>query len=132
MSTSIRLSYSVAAPHRVVWRVLTDAASIRLWTGAPAAMDLRVGGRFSLWKGDIHGRNLAIKPSRELVQEWFGGDWPKPSRVTIRLAPSRRGTKVSLRHAGVPAAEVKLFAEGWRLYYFGPLLALAERQARGQ
>ena len=52
-------------------------------------MSEKEGAVFSLWGRDIHGKNVLVKPEKELVQEWFAGDWEKPSIVNFSF--SRQG-----------------------------------------
>jgi uncharacterized protein YndB with AHSA1/START domain len=68
------------------------------FTGAPAKVSGRVGGRFTAWGGYIHGSNLRLVRGRTIVQRWrpSESDWPKNYYSTIRfdLVASPRGTRV--------------------------------------
>lgn len=125
---TIQQTYHIHGPVQSVWAALVQPKHIAVWSGAPARMSAKVGAGFRLWGGDIHGRNIAVIPKKKLVQEWFGGDWTKPSMVTITLAAEKAGTRLRLIQTGVPAGERHEFADGWKLYYFGPLQAHVERQ----
>lgn len=126
---NIQQTYHIRGPVDAVWAALVLPKQIAVWSGARARMSARVGGRFSLWGGDVHGKNIAVVPKKKLVQEWFGGDWSAPSKVTFTLASEKGGTRLRLVQTGVPAAEVHAFADGWKLYYLGPLQAQVERQS---
>ncbi len=126
---NIQQTYHIHGPVDAVWAALVQPKQIAVWSGASAQMNVQVGGRFSLWGGDVHGQNLEVVPKKKLVQAWFGGDWDTPSKVTFRLAPEKGGTRLRLVQTGVPAAEVHDFADGWKLYYLGPLQAQVERQS---
>ena len=53
-------------------------------------MEAVEGTEFSLWDDSITGRNLSFEPGRIIVQEWYFGEQPEPSIVTIILHPEKR------------------------------------------
>jgi uncharacterized protein YndB with AHSA1/START domain len=125
--TPIRQTYTIKAPVARVWKALTDPKDIEAWGGGPVKMSARPGSTFSLWGGDIHGKNITVDPPTKLIQEWYGGDWDKPSIATFRLVSlNATTTKLTLLHVDVPADERKNFADGWRDYYLGPLKEYVE------
>lgn len=79
----IKQIYKISASIQEVWRALVEPEVINQWGGGPARMDDKVGTQFSLWGGDIHGKNIKVVENKELIQDWYGGDWDKPSKVTI-------------------------------------------------
>ena len=68
---------------------------------------------FELWNGDIYGRNIQVKHESQLVQEWFGGDWPKPSIVTFNLKEEYPYVILQLEQINVPHHDVEDIDEGW-------------------
>jgi len=121
MSNIITKKYLIAAPIEQVWQALVDPTQIKEWSEASAKMGEEVAFEFELWDGDVTGVNTVIdKPSR-LVQEWRGGDWPKPSVVTFELKSIDDHTEVDLTQTGHPAAETKDLTEGWDVYYMGAI-----------
>lgn len=90
-------------------------------------MDAKVGTKFSLWGGDIHGKNIDVIVGKKLVQEWFGGDWEKPSIVTFTLTEKKGKTTIALRHSNIPDEEAQEIADGWKMYYLGPLKDYLEK-----
>jgi uncharacterized protein YndB with AHSA1/START domain len=124
----IEETYIIKASVGKVWQALTDAAVAERWGAGPAKFDLREGGKFSYWDGDIHGVNTKIVPNELLEQDWFGEDRPELSyKVTFRLSSDGELTKVQLVHADVPDEEAKDFEDGWRDYYFDPIKKLLEQ-----
>ncbi len=114
--------YDIPAEPEEVYQALTRAATIRLWSGAPAVMQAVEGTEFSLWDDSITGRNLSFEPGRIIVQEWYFGEQPEPSIVTIILHPGKKGTSAELRHTNIPDKAFDNIVEGWNEYYFGALI----------
>ena len=115
---TIEKSYMFDASITRVWDALVNPDTIVLWGGGPAKMSEKEGAVFSLWGGDIHGKNVLVKPEKELVQEWFAGDWEKPSIVKISLFRDKGKTIVELDQVDVPDEEAKEIDKGWDEYYF--------------
>jgi activator of HSP90 ATPase len=128
MSTIIKQTYEIKAPIKEVWRALTDEEIIQEWGGSPVKMDDKVGTEFEFWGGDIWGKNLEVESGKKLVQEWFGGDWKEPSKVTFVLSEKDGVTTVELTHENLPDEEVDNFDDGWKEYYMGPIKELLENK----
>lgn len=122
----IRQSYIVHARAGDVWKALVDPKLITAWSGSPAKMNDKVGTKFELWGGDIHGKNVEVIKKRRLVQEWYGGKWPKPSMVHIALSEEHGTTYIDLLHEDVPDKEREEVNKGWKNFYFIPLKRLVE------
>ncbi len=122
----IKQRYLINAPVEDVWEALTNPAIIDKWGGGPSKFEKRVGGKFSFWGGDIWGKNIEIIDKRKLVQEWFGGDWSKPSIVTFKIRGAGGKTEVQLQHMDVPESEEFDFADGWKRYFLGEIKKLLE------
>lgn len=104
-----------------IYLALTNPFTIELWSDNQAVMDDKEGTEFSLWDGDITGRNIKMVKDQEIVQEWYFGDIPEPSIVTIKLHPHKTGTNVEVRHTNVPDDAYQNIEEGWREYYIGAI-----------
>lgn len=118
--------YIIPAPPDELYLALTNEATIQLWTGATAEMGTEPGSEFSLWSGNISGRNLAFDPGKKLTQQWYFGDQEEESIVTIKLHPDKKGTSVELRHTNIPDDAYDDIAGGWDNDYFGSLLEFYE------
>lgn len=70
--------YIIDAPPDMVYTALTNAATIQLWTGAPAIMEPVEGTEFSLWEDSIVGKNLTFVPGKKIEQEWYFGEQAEP------------------------------------------------------
>jgi len=118
---SIRHHYFINATPEEVFTALTNQFTIELWSGYPAQMEAKEGTEFSIFDGDISGRNISIVENKKLVQEWYFGDSPDQSIVTIDLQAHQEGTKVNLEHTNIPDEDYDEMKEGWNQYYWGAL-----------
>ena len=82
---------------------------------------------FSLFDGDIEGKNLSFEKDSIIVQEWYFGDQEEKSIVTITLRPDRLYTKIELHHSNIPDEAFEDIAHGWDTYYFGGLKEFFEK-----
>ena len=118
--------YIIAAPPEEVYLALTNPATIQLWTGEKAEMSTEPGSEFSLWEESIVGKNLEFIEGKKIVQQWYFGDQPEDSIVTILLHPHKHGTSVELRHTNIPDEAYEDIKEGWDESYFGSLTEFYE------
>jgi activator of HSP90 ATPase len=110
----------------ILYSALTNAATIRLWTGADAVMEALEGAEFSLWEGNICGKNISFIPNKKIVQEWHFGEQEAPSIVTIILHQDKNKTSVELRHTNIPDDDYENITNGWIENYFGALQSFYE------
>ncbi len=106
-----------------LYNALTNPAMIEIWTGETAVMSTEPESEFSLWDGEITGRNIEFEPDRKIVQRWYFGE-ESDSIVTIKLHPDKQGTKVELHQTNIPDEAYENIAEGWETDYFGSLKEL--------
>jgi activator of HSP90 ATPase len=110
-----------AAPEEV-YLALTKEPSIQLWTGASAEFTDQPGTEFSLWDGDISGRNLELDYGKKIVQQWYFGEDNEPSIVTIKLHPDKKGTSMEFSQTNIPDEDFDDFTQGLDGYYFAGLV----------
>lgn len=113
--------YIIPAPPEDVYRALTFEPTIMLWSGDKAEMVAEPGTEFSLWDGSIVGKNLEFEQDKKIVQQWYFGDQPEESIVTIKLHADAKGTSVELKHTNIPDEEYENIVEGWNTEYFASL-----------
>lgn len=111
----------VAATPDIVFAHFVDPERIARWMGRTVEFDARPGGA---WRIDYNGTDIArgevveIDPPRRLVYTW---GWEAPgeavgpggSTVEVTLTPEAGGTRLRLRHSGLPEGEVAGHAQGW-------------------
>ncbi len=127
---TIKQTYIISASVQAVWQAFVDPKIIDRWGGGPAHMDDKEGTEFTLWGGDIYGKNIKVSENKELVQEWFSESenkkWEKPSLVTFLLYQEKDKVKVSLVQDYVPDEDSEDIKNGWKEYYLGPLKSYLE------
>jgi activator of HSP90 ATPase len=116
-----RKYYIISAQPAEVYLALTNPSTIQLWSGEPAEMSTEPGSEFSLWDGSITGKNLEFEEGKKIVQQWYFGDQPDPSIVTIKLHPHASGTSMELKHTNIPDHDYHDIVEGWNEVYFRSL-----------
>lgn len=106
-----------------IYAALTNPYTIELWSGYPALMSTEPGTEFSLWDGDITGMNMEFITDKKIVQEWYFGDQPEKSVVTITINGDGNSSDITVEHTNIPDDEFMDIAEGWREYYIGSIIS---------
>jgi activator of HSP90 ATPase len=119
---TFKKTFRINAEPSDVYSAITNPFTIELWSGYPAVMTTEPGTEFSLWEGDITGRNIEFVPDRKIVQEWYFGEQPEKSIVTISIFPDKENSSVTVEHSNIPDEDFDDIAEGWREYYFGAII----------
>jgi len=121
---TFKKTFKINAEPSDVYAALTNPALIELWSGYPAEMSTIPGAEFTLWEGDITGKNIEFIPDKKVVQEWYFGDQSEESIVTITIEKDRDDSVVNVEHTNIPDKDFADIAEGWREYYFGAIINL--------
>jgi uncharacterized protein YndB with AHSA1/START domain len=125
MPDSFQLEMLVAAEPQRVFSAWLDAKEHAAFTGGgEAVVEPWTGGRFISWDGYIHGILLGVDAGRRIVQTWRTSEFPpmaRDSRLVVEFEEARGGTKVRIRHADLPPAQVKKYEKGWLEHYLKPL-----------
>jgi activator of HSP90 ATPase len=114
---TFKKSFKINAEPSDIYAAITNPYTIELWTGYPAIMSEVPGSEFSLWDGDITGKNLEFIAGKKIVQEWYFGDQPEKSNVIITIHPDKDNSVVTVEHTNIPDEDYEDIAEGWREYY---------------
>jgi len=118
--------FKIKAEVEDVYACLMNPVTIELWSGYPAKISEEIGSEFELWGGDITGKILSVESMKKIEQEWFFGDQPAPSIVTIKLHPDKNFVSVELRHTNIPDDVYEEFVEGWEENFFGAIKTFLE------
>ena len=114
--------YIIEAEPEEIYAALTNPFTIELWSGYPAVMSEEPGSEFSLWEGDISGRNIEFIKDRKVVQQWYFGDQTEESVVSITIVGRGENSEVTVEQTNIPDDEFKDIAEGWREFYIGAII----------
>jgi activator of HSP90 ATPase len=114
--------FKINAEPSDIYSALTNSYTIELWSGYHAEMSTEPGSEFSLWEGDITGKNLEFVQDRKVVQEWYFGDQSEKSIVTISINPDGGNSQVTVEHTNIPDDEFAQISEGWREFYIGAII----------
>jgi activator of HSP90 ATPase len=120
---TFKKTFKINAEPSDVYSALTNPYTIELWSGYPAEMSAEPGSEFSLWEGDITGKNLEFVQDKKVVQEWFFGDQTAKSIVTISIVPDGENSLVTVEQTNIPDEDFADIAEGWREYYIGAIIS---------
>jgi activator of HSP90 ATPase len=111
-----------ASPQRI-YEVLLDSKQFAACTGMPAEIDSKEGGGFSMFGGQIVGRNVELVPNQRIVQAWRPAHWDPGiySIVRFELKPQGSETLLILDHTGFPEGDFDHLSSGWQNHYLEPL-----------
>jgi uncharacterized protein YndB with AHSA1/START domain len=135
------LHYSEVLPHSLsrVWSALTTADALREWL-MDSDFEPRVGREFTFLcppspgiRGYVECKVLELEPMRRIVWSWLATDEGDPTTVTIELEAVDGGTRLTLRHRGDVAREVRdRTAAGWTQKISELVLYLARGHQRAE
>jgi activator of HSP90 ATPase len=110
-----------------VYNAIVNPDIIEIWTNAEVVMSEIAGSEFSLYDGEISGKNIEFEKNKKIVQEWYF-DNPKgqESIVTIKLHADKKGTSLELNHTNIPDEAYDDIVEGWVYSYINPIREVIE------
>jgi uncharacterized protein YndB with AHSA1/START domain len=120
----LEVSVHVKARSETVIAYLTDPARYVQWTGTRATLDAHPGGLYQVWMREgvqAAGQFVDIDPPHRVVFTWGSiGDHgvdAGSTRIELTLTEDESGTRVLLRHFGLPhPKQVTMHQQGWRMY----------------
>jgi activator of HSP90 ATPase len=119
---TFKKTFKINAEPSDIYSALTNPYTIELWSGYPAKMSTETGSEFSLWEGDITGRNVEFIQDKKVVQEWYFGNQADKSIVTIIISPDGENSQVTVEHTNIPDDDFAEISEGWREFYIGAIM----------
>lgn len=133
MSYDFELSCTLPASPEEIYEAWLDSAGHSAMTGSPATASKRIGAAHSAWEGYITGKNIELIPRERIVQSWrtihFAENDPD-STILVTLTPLKSGSRLTLRHTGVPDGQTSYEEHGWREFYFEPMQAYFASRAK--
>jgi activator of HSP90 ATPase len=120
----VHQSVELPASPAALYSMYLDAGQHAAFTGGGAASITPVPGTaWSAFDGRIHGRVLALTPSRQIVQSWRSFEWQDddPDSVLIlTFRPVGSGSRLDLAQVDVPARLYDTLLSGWPSRYWEP------------
>ncbi len=120
--------FKIEAEVEDIYTALTNPITIELWSGYPAVMSTEPDSEFSLWDGDITGKNLEFIPNKLIKQAWDFDEQTEPSIVTIKLHPDKNFVSVEVRHTNIPDEAFENIVQGWEEFYMGTIREFYENE----
>ena len=119
-----------SAPHDV-YEAYMDSKKHSKFTQSKAKISREIGGKFTVFEGDLEGKNLELITDKKIVQSWRSNEegWPKNhySTITIELDSVETGTRLNFKQTGVPLTSYESVKQGWKEYYWEPLKNMLEK-----
>lgn len=102
-----------------IYRLLTDAAIHKKYTGRSARLGQKAGEPFSTESGRITGINVDLAPGQRVVRAWRDKAFPKGvySMAAFVLTPTPSGTELKLTHRGVPKDLIPRIEREWKSHW---------------
>ncbi|MGH7685762.1 MAG: SRPBCC family protein [Candidatus Dormibacteria bacterium] len=124
MTDVIEVTVHIAAPRETVFAYFTDPSRYLEWMGSDATLDPVPGGAYRVHMRDgveARGEFVALEPPHRVEFTWgWAGDNEVPpgsSRVVVTLTVEDGGTRVVLRHHGLPSDQQREHhRQGWLLH----------------
>jgi uncharacterized protein YndB with AHSA1/START domain len=122
-TSALAFEFDLAHPPEKVWRALTDPVLLAEWLLPVVGHKLAPGAGFTFkapplpgWDGTVNCRYVEIEERRKLTWTWVVGDID--TVVTITLAPTTSGTRMSLVQSGFNPGQKKNWGGaryGWKM-----------------
>jgi activator of HSP90 ATPase len=119
----IKLKTSFPVKPKIIYDAWLNSEEHSKMTGSTAVFTKEIGGLFTAWDGYISGKNVALTPNREIIQEWRTtefSDEQASSKLTIHLEEAPKGCELTLTHTNIPSGQSD-YEKGWTDFYFTPM-----------
>lgn len=120
--------YIIPGTPKEVYRALVNPVALTMWTNEEVLMSEEIGSEFSLWGGNICGKNLEFEKNKKIVQQWFFGVQEEPSIVTLKVHEHKKGTSFEVHHTNIPEEDFNEFSLGWTDMYVASLIDFFEEE----
>jgi activator of HSP90 ATPase len=128
-TTAIHQEIDFKANPRRIYDALLDASQFRAFSGLASVIQREAGGTFTLFDGQIAGRNVELVLNKRIVQAWRASSWPEGvySIVKFELTEEGTGTRLIMDHTGFPEGKKETLESGWNEHYWEPLKKYVDR-----
>jgi activator of HSP90 ATPase len=106
-----------------VYKTLLDPDEHEAFSGEPAKLDARVGGRFEHFGGSLSGIVVHLEKDRRIVLAWRASGWPAGhySIAQFVLKKGGKSTRLEFSQFGIPSSDYADIVDGWKTYYWEPM-----------
>ncbi len=121
--TAIRYELEFKASPQRCYETILDAKQFAAFSGMPATIAPTEGGPFSMFGGQIVGRNVELVPNQRIVQAWRPAHWDAGvySIVRFEFKTGDAPANLSFDHIGFSSGEYDHLDWGWKNHYWEPL-----------
>ncbi|XP_066584339.1 activator of 90 kDa heat shock protein ATPase homolog 1 [Prorops nasuta] len=118
-TTTIKQQQKFQCRAEEFYNVFTTIEMMQAFTKGPVKLELKKGGKFELFGGNIYGEMIDFSPSK-ITQKWRCKQWPAGhfSEVNINITEKNDHTEVNLTQTNVPTSEEDATKENWERYYW--------------
>ncbi|OAL34293.1 hypothetical protein AYO20_06346 [Fonsecaea nubica] len=106
-----------------MYQTFTDPQRLAAFTRAPPRLfeGAKVGGKFSIFDGNVTGEFVELQPPKKLIQKWRLAQWPEGHMSTQEIFFDQndvdRVTNMRVTWTGVPVGQEEVVQRNWEGYY---------------
>lgn len=106
-TSSISETYEFQTLAKELYLAFVDKSRVAAWTRAAPNMDVRVGGKYSLFNGNIEGEFLELEENVKIVQTWRLQAWPAGhyAKLSLSFDQGLDGTNLRMVMGDVPLSQ---------------------------
>lgn len=125
---NLRQTVRIKASPKDVYDALADPKQHARFTGMPARMQRKPGGKFAHYGDSLTGVVVELVPSKRIVLSWRESSWPEGhhSIAWFELSKVAGGTQLVFEQFGIPVDQFADIADGWKTFYWEPLKTYLE------
>ncbi|KAL4808348.1 activator of Hsp90 ATPase [Aspergillus unguis] len=122
-TTTVTASDEFRTTAEELFKTFTEPDRLAAFTrGAPRQWDgAQVGGKFSIFDGNVTGEFVKLESPKLLVQKWRLAQWPQGHFSTLEINFDQNDvdgvTQMRVSWAGVPVGQEDVTKQNWELYY---------------
>lgn len=122
-TSSISETYEFQTLAKELYVTFLDKARVAAWTRAAPNLEPAVGGRFSLFNGNIEGEFLELEENAKIVQTWRLQAWPKGhfAKLSLSFDQGLDGTNLRMVMDDVPLSQEDVVKTNFDQYYIRPI-----------
>lgn len=117
----LTLDIKIKATAEEIYLALTNPFTIELWSGFKAVMSEEPESEFSIWGGDITGKNLEFEKNKKIKQQWYFEGRKNDSIVEISIVEKMNSCHIKIYQTNIPDDAFENIKDGWKSMYIKSL-----------